>query len=176
VVRSLILVLLLTLRLAHATTAADLARQLKQASLDPDECYRVSELNFNKEDIKLYLTSGYLIFAKPIAGFRPAAVFVSTTVAGDAEVILMPPVRSERMSLASFTESPNLDEHLKAAVFIFTDGTGENLLARIHDSALKNVPEVGNLLGDRVTAIRFVLQRSLRQSTAQLRYSVTKSS
>jgi hypothetical protein len=148
VARSLILVLLLTLRLAHATTAADLARQLKQASLDPDECYRVSELNFNKEDIKLYLTSGYLIFAKPIAGFRPAAVFVSTTVAGDAEVILMPPVRSERMSLANFTESPNLDEHLKAAVFIFTDGTGENLLARIHDSALKNVPEVGNLLGD----------------------------
>ena len=146
--RTLLLFLLLTLRLAHATTAADLARQLKTASLDPDECYRVSELNFNKEDIKLYLTSGYLIFAKPIAGLRPAAVFVATTVAGDAEVILMPPVRSERMSLANFTESPNLDEHFKVAVFIFTDGTAESLLSRIHDSALKNVPEVGNLLGD----------------------------
>jgi hypothetical protein len=67
VVRSLLLLFVLALRLAHATTAADLARQLKTASLDPDECYRVSELNFNKEDIKLYLTSGYLIFAKPIA-------------------------------------------------------------------------------------------------------------
>jgi hypothetical protein len=153
VTRSLFLFLLLALRLAHATTAADLARQLKTASLDPDECYRVSELNFNKEDIKLYLTSGYLIFAKPIAGLRPAAVFVSTTVAGDAEVILMPPVRSERMSLANFTESPNLDEHFKAAVFIFTDGTAENLLSRIHDSALKNVPEAGNLLGDQWNGI-----------------------
>ena len=63
-------------------------------------------------------------------------------------MILMPPVRSERMSLANFIESPNLDEHFKVAVFIFTDGTAESLLSRIHDSALKNVPEAGNLLGD----------------------------
>jgi Peptidase family M1 domain len=151
VVRSLFLFFLLTLRVASATTAAELARQIKSAAFDPEECYRVTELNFNKEDIKLYLTSGYLIFTKPIAGIRPAAVFVTTAVAGDAEVILMPPVRSERMSLAHFTESPNLDEHFKAAVFIFTDGTAENLLARIHDSALKNMPEVGNLLVDQWT-------------------------
>jgi len=153
VARSLILFFLLTLRLATAATAADLSRQLKTASLDPGECYKITEFNFNKEDIKLYLTAGYVIFAKPIAGIRPAAVFVSTTVAGDAEVILMPPVRSERMSLANFTESPNLDEHFKAAVFIFTDGTAENLLSRIHDSALKNVPEVGNLLVDQWNGI-----------------------
>ncbi len=151
--RSLALFLFFAIRLANAATAADLSRQIKAASLDPAECYRITELNFNKEDIKLYLTSGYLIFAKPIAGIRPAAVFVTTTVAGDAEVILMPPVRSERMSLANFTESPNLDEHFKAAVFIFTDGTAENLLSRIHDSALKNVPEVGNLLVDQWNGI-----------------------
>ena len=147
-VRSLPLLLLIA-RLASATPAADLARQLKEVTLDVDECYRVTELNFSKEDIKVYLTSGYVIFAKPIGGSRPAAVFAANAEAGDAEVLLMPPVRSERLSLATFTDAPNLEEHLTSAILLFTDGTGDDLLAQIQaNPAAKKSPEVGHLLMD----------------------------
>lgn len=126
-----------------AGVATDLAHQFEQMSLDPDECYRVTELNISKEDIKVYLSSGYLIFAKPIAGFRPGAVFVASTDGGDAEILILPPTRGERLSLATYTKSPNLDEHLNAAAFLFTDGTAAELLAAIDATPPKKVPEIG---------------------------------
>jgi len=149
VARLLVLLFFLTLRLAQAGAASDLARQLQQASLDPQETYRVSDINFSKEDIKIYLTSGYLIFAKPIAGIRPGAVFVASAEGGDGEVLLMPPVRSERLSLATFTEAPNLEEHFKAIVMVLTDATANNLLAQIQASpTAKKLPEMGGVLTD----------------------------
>ncbi|HLK20326.1 MAG TPA: M1 family aminopeptidase [Bryobacteraceae bacterium] len=144
------LLLLLTLH-AHAapTTAADLARQLHEISLDPDECYRVIELNFVKEDLKIYLNSGFLIFSKPIAGVRSAAVFVANQEAGDAEVLIMPPVRSERLSLSTFTNSPNLNEHFKTAVMVFSDNTAAELLAEMQaNPSMKKTPEDAPLLSD----------------------------
>ena len=142
-------ILLLIARLGYAAAAADLSRELRQVALDADQCYRVTELNFSKEDVKVYLTSGYIIFAKPIRGIRPAAVFEANAEAGDAEVLLMPPLRSERLSLATFTDAPNLEEHLSAATFLFTDGTGDDLLAQIQaNPEAKKSPEAGNLLAD----------------------------
>jgi hypothetical protein len=138
--------------LATASTATDIARQLQQATLDPDECYRVIELNFNKEDVKVYLTSGYLIFTQPIAGVRTSAVFVAAVEGGDAEVLLLPPMRSERLSLANFTESPNLDEHFKAAVLVFSDATAAELLSRVQPSAKKS-PEMGALIAEKWTSV-----------------------
>jgi len=146
VLRSLPLLLLIS-SLASAAPGTDLSRQLKQVALDPDQCYRVTELNFAKEDIKVYLTSGYIIFTKPIDGIRPGAVFAANAEAGDAEVLLLPATRSERLSLATFTEAPNLEEHLATAAFLFTDGTGDHLLAQIQSNpAAKKSPEVGHLL------------------------------
>ncbi len=141
--------LLLIARLASAAAAADLSRQLKQVTLDPDECYRVTELNFAKEDIKVYLTSGYIVFAKPINGIRPGAVFAATAEAGDAEVLLLPPIRSERLSLATFIDAPNLDEHVSTAALLFTDGTGDDLLAQIQaNPAVKKSQEAGHIMAD----------------------------
>ncbi|HEV2690007.1 MAG TPA: M1 family aminopeptidase [Bryobacteraceae bacterium] len=137
---------------AVGSPAGDLSRDIQQLALDPGECFRVIELNFNKEDIKVYLTSGYVIFAKPIHGVRTGAVFVANVEAGDAEVLLLPPVRSERLSLANFTDSPNLDEHFKAAVMVFSDGTAEELLERIQSTAKKS-PEMGALIADQWTAV-----------------------
>ena len=146
--RSLAL-LLLTLRLSAALpSASDLARQLQQSALDPDECYRVLELNFAKEDLKIYFTSGYLAFAKPINGVRHAAVFSAQVEGGDGEVLLLPPIRSERLSLANFTGSPNLEEHFKTSLLIFTDSTAADLMAHIQDSGAKKTPEIGALLRD----------------------------
>ena len=79
VVRAFPLLLIASVRLLTAGVATDLARELQALSLDPNECYRVIDLNLTKEDIKIYLTSGYLIFTKPIGGFRQGAVFVAST-------------------------------------------------------------------------------------------------
>jgi hypothetical protein len=153
VTRFAVLFFFLGLRLSLATTAAEFARELHEMSLDPEECYRVIELNFAKEDVKVYLTSGYLIFAKPIHGTRYGAVFVTNADAGDAEVLLMPPSRGERLSLATFAGSPNLEEHFNSAAFIFTDDTANDLLARIQAVPQpKRSPEAGNLLADQWTS------------------------
>ncbi len=152
--RLLALVLLLSSILATAApTAGDLARQLKEMSLDADECYHVRELNFQKEDVRFFLTEGYLVYAKPIAGKPLAAVFVTDVEGGDAEILLFPPLASERRSLASFTQSPNLNEHIRTAVFLFTDDTYASLMERIRtNGAFKKKPEAGLLVAGAFTS------------------------
>ena len=136
---------------ATTPTAADLARLVNQVALDPDECYRITELNFSKEDIRIYLTSGYLSFAKPVNGTRIAAVFTTDVEAGDAEVLLIPPYRGERLSLANFTESPNLDEHFKGAAMLFTDNTAAELQAVLASRSARKNAEMGALLAENWT-------------------------
>ena len=109
-------------------SAADLAKTIRETGLDPSECYRVRDLSFVKDDIKLYLNDGYLIFSKPVLGQRLSAVFTTDVEGGDGEAIVIPPTRSERQSLAGFTQSPNLDEHFRAVLMIATEGSVERLL------------------------------------------------
>jgi hypothetical protein len=156
------LMLLASLRPALALTAADLGEQIQHIALDPAECYRVIDLNFNKEDVKVYLGSGYLIFTKPVVSGSQSkpneathlgAVFVATAEAGDADVLLLPPTRSERSSLATFTNSPNLEEHFKNAAFVFTDGTSDELLAQLQNNpAAKKSSEMGGLIAESWTS------------------------
>lgn len=147
-------ILLASLPPAFALTAADLGDEIQHVSLDPQACYRVLDLNFSKEDLKVYLASGYLIFTKPTNNTRLGAVFVANADGGDADVLLLPPTRSERSSLATFTKSPNLEEHFKSAVFIFTDGTGDDLLSRLEEnSASKKSAEMGGLIAESWTSV-----------------------
>jgi hypothetical protein len=142
---------LLCLPLA-AGPAADLARAIRENSFDREECYRVRDLRLAKEDIKIYLTDGHLIFAKPVAGRRIAAVFVADTDGGDGEVILMPPDRAERRSLAAFIHSPNLDEHFRTAVFLFTGDDYAALVSQMAENPFnRKTPEVGALLDEAYT-------------------------
>ncbi len=135
---------------AFEPSAADLAVAIRNAGLESSECYRVRELSVIKEDLRLFLTDGYLIFGKPVNGRRVAAVFTADVQGGAAEVLLLPPHRSERLSLATFTESPNLNEHFRNAVMLFTDGTAEELLQQIRSRGpVREAPEMGALLSDR---------------------------
>jgi len=137
-----------------AASAAEVGDQVEHISLDAAECYRILDLNFAKEDLKIYLASGYLIFAKPIAGAHLGAIFVTSEVAGDADLLLMPPSRSERSSLAKFTGSPTLEEHFKAGAFIFTDGTGDQLFEQLQSNpAAKKSPDMGGLIVERWTSV-----------------------
>jgi hypothetical protein len=141
-----ILILLATLPLAAAETAASLGAQLRQISLDPDACYRVRDLTVQKEDISLFFSDGRLIFSKPIGGRRLVAVYSGSEPGDDAEVLLHPPDRSERAGLAAATGSPNLNEHFRAGIFIFTDDTAEKILKEIQSGAPKPDPDAGLLL------------------------------
>lgn len=130
-----------------APTAAELASTIRQAGLDPEECYRVRDISFAREDLRLYLSDGYLILGRPVGGRRISAVFSAHNEGGDGELLLMPPSKSERLSLATFTQSPNLNEHFRIALMLFTDATAEELagLIRSRPDVAKS-PETGILL------------------------------
>ena len=138
---------------AAGPTAADTARAVRDAGLDLDQCYRVRDLSLYKEDIRLYFNDGYLIFSKPVAGERIAAVFTGDLEGGDGEILLLPPQRGERQSLARFTGSPNLDEHFHTALLMFTDDSGRALLDSIEKQGGHKAPEMAPLLAERWTPV-----------------------
>jgi hypothetical protein len=136
-----------------AESAAAIAKSLQEAGLDPDTCYRVRDLSFQKDDLRFYLTEGHIIFSRPVEGRRFGAIFTTDVPGGDAEVILFPPHRSERLSLAAFTKTPNLNEHLNTGLFLFTDGTGEQLIAQLERLSARKVPEAGLLMAQDLTPV-----------------------
>jgi hypothetical protein len=158
------LVLILPALAANAQTAVgELARRIRDAGLDPEECYQVRDLRFNREDARIYLTEGYLIFGKAVDGQRFSAVFSADIEGGDAEMLVMPPHRSERLSLASFSGSPTLSEHFHSAVLVFSDDTYPELLKLInaHGSPRKR-PEKGAELAQNWDAVVHNISRSFQ--------------
>ena len=145
--RWVVALLLFAPRILSAATAAEMARAVRESTFDRDECYRIRDLTITRDDVRLYLTDGHLIFSKPVAGRRIAAVFEADVEGGDAEVILMPPDRAERRSLAAYTDTPNLDEHFRSALFLFTGDDYDVLKSQLpNNPANKRTPEVGALL------------------------------
>ncbi len=124
-------------------TAAEIASQFDHLALDPNETYHVRDFQLVRGDLKFYFTDGTLSFATPVAG-RPMALVFSAldNEFGDAELLVLPPRRSERQSLASFTKSPNLDEHFRAAIFFFTDDTRADILRQVENHSSEKTPEV----------------------------------
>src|SRR5690349_4204097 len=108
------------IQLLSAATALEVARAVVDAGLDPAECYRVRDLNFSADRAKFFFSDGYLILGRPVLGRRITALFTTDVEGGDGEVLLLPPNRAERQSLAAYTESPNLDEHFSVAFLLFS--------------------------------------------------------
>ena len=116
--------------------------QLAGLSLDPAQTYHVRDVRLARGDITIYLNDGVLSFASSVAGKVVGAVFSCVgTETGDAEVLVMPPGRGERASLAYYTKSPNLDEHFREAIFLFTDDTHQDVLRQIQQGVVRTVPE-----------------------------------
>lgn len=137
-----------------ATASAEAERGVGEMELDRAECYRVHDVQINKDDIHLYFTDGYLIFAKPVEGARMAAVFTADVEAGDGEVLVLPPDRSERRSLVMYTGSPNLDEHINQAVLLFGDDTYADLMRQITANEFdRPQPEMGAMMADEWTPV-----------------------
>ena len=125
--------------------AAAIGAELHQLKLDPDACYRVRDIALERPDIRFFFTDGWLIFARPVAGHRIAALYSARETTDDAEILVRPSNRSERASLAQAAGTPNLNEHFRAAVFVFTDGGGEELISEIERSGAKKSEERGLL-------------------------------
>jgi hypothetical protein len=139
---------------ADAQTAAEIAGALRQIAIDPEQTYRVRDLQLARGDIKVYLTEGVLSFVTPVAGRRVAAVFTTQRVeAGDAEILVLPQQRSERASMASFTKSPNLDEHFTSAVFLFSDETTKEILEQIETRPIRKAPEFAADFAPRLNSV-----------------------
>ncbi|HLI84167.1 MAG TPA: M1 family aminopeptidase [Bryobacteraceae bacterium] len=133
-----------------AGPAAEMARAVRETTLDPAACYRVRDLTLFKEDIRIYLADGYLIFSHPVAGRPIAAVFTTDVENGGGEVILRPPSAAERRSLATYTGSPNLDEQFRAVLLFFTGDVYQSLLAEMPNNPVnRRVPEMGPLLAEK---------------------------
>lgn len=131
---------------AAPRSAKDIAASLAGASFDPEQCFRVRDIRIEREDLRLFLTDGYLIFAKPVDGRRVAAYFYAENEAGDGEVLLVPPDKAERTTLARFSGAPNLNEHIKGALLLFTDNTGDQLAAEIAEKKFQASAEMGRML------------------------------
>lgn len=147
-----------------ATPGADLARTIRETGLDPDQCYLVRDVAFSRDDIKFFFNDGYLIFSKPIAGERISAIFTTGSEdQADGELLLLPPRRDERQSLAKFTRTPNLDEHFETALMTFTDGSAKALFDEIAAGRGRPAPEVGRALAVRWDPVITGLNDSLVQ-------------
>jgi hypothetical protein len=125
--------------------AAAIGAELHRLELDPDACYRVRDLSYERPDARFFFADGWLVFARPVAGHRVAALYRASESSDDAELLLRPSNRSERASLAHSTGTPNMDEHFGMAVLLFSGG-GEDLLGAVRDNGGKPSPERGLLL------------------------------
>ncbi len=135
-------------------TAAQIAQTLRTLSVDPDQSFRVRDLHLRRGDVSFYLNEGLLVFARPVNGRGIAAVFTTVGVeAGDAEMIVMPSQPAERASLASYTETPNLDEHFDLAVLFFEDATREEILRQVASEGERKDPDLAKSLEDKLNLL-----------------------
>ncbi len=147
-------------------TAAGTSDALSQMSPDPKQTFRVRDVEFFRGDIKIYLTEGVLSFLTPIEGKTVGAVWTTEGVeAGDSEIIVLPPQRNERASLAAFTKTPNLDEHFASALFLFTDETAQELTAAIQQRPVHIAADIAPQM---TAAVHTVLQQIGADMRSQL--------
>lgn len=97
---------------------------LANDTIDPSQIYVLRDTAINRDRLKVYFNRGFMAFLKPVEGSVTGGVFV-----GDGEVLLIPPNRVEKYSLALFTQTPILEERFDWAYLRFTDSTAHELLA-----------------------------------------------
>lgn len=96
--------------------AVALYRELLNPVLDPKDVYTIREVSIIREDVHISISDGTIALMRDVNGHATGAVFD-----GDGEVLLVPPNRAERTSLALFTGSAVLEERFRSAYFRFSD-------------------------------------------------------
>ena len=101
-----------------------LYRELLNPVLDPKDVYTIREVSILREDLHISISDGTIALMRDVNGHATGAVFD-----GDGEVLLVPPNRAERTSLALFTGSAVLEQRFRSAYFRFSD---DQLAAELH--------------------------------------------
>src|SRR5574340_1165371 len=102
--------------------AAELYRKLGSVGLDAAAVYQIRGAALDREDIHITLDDGTIAFTQAVNGRITGAFFE-----GEGEVLLIPPSRAERGSLALFTGAAVLEEKFTTAYFRFNDETAADL-------------------------------------------------
>src|SRR5208337_4035824 len=98
--------------------AEDLYLKLKSVGLDTSKVYRIRDVTLDRAAVHLTLDDGTIAFTEDVAGHVSGAFFE-----GDGEVLLSPPDRTERASMALFTGGAILEESFTTAYLRFNDNT-----------------------------------------------------
>src|SRR5215472_16974394 len=101
---------------APPTRGVALYRELLNPVLDAKDVYKIREVSILREDLHISLSDGTIAFMRDVNGHTTGALFD-----GDGEVLLVPPNRAERTSLALFTGSAVLEQRFRSAYFRFSD-------------------------------------------------------
>jgi Peptidase family M1 domain len=104
--------------IAPSTSAGALYLQLRSVGLDKSRVYRIRETSFDRAAFHITLDDGTIAFTENAAGRITGAFFE-----GDGEVLLVPPDKAERGSMALFTGAAILEERFVTAYFRFNDDT-----------------------------------------------------
>jgi hypothetical protein len=121
-----VLVLVFALVLANISTlgqaappqsgAVALYRELLNPSFDAKDVYQIREVSIMMEDLHISISDGTIAFVREVNGRITGAMFE-----GVGEVLLVPPNRAERTSLALFTGSAVLEQRFQSAYLRFAD-------------------------------------------------------
>jgi len=96
--------------------AVALYRELLNPVFSPADVYTIREVSIQREDLNISLSDGTIALMRAVDGHVTGAVFE-----GVGEVLLVPPDRAERTSLALFTQSAVLEQGFASAYFRFFD-------------------------------------------------------
>lgn len=108
----------------HPPEPLELLKDLNSVTLDRPHVYVIRDAHITRGRMEMYLNRGFVAFLTPVAGEVTGAVFW-----GEGEVLMIPPDRAEKRSLAQFTRSPILEEKIDSVYMRFTDQTAQELLA-----------------------------------------------
>ena len=99
-------------------SAEDLYMQLRGVGLGKSRVYRARDVSIDRATFHIALNDGTIAFTEDVAGRVTGAFFE-----GDGEILLSPPNRYERASMALFTGEAILEERFVTAYFRFNDDT-----------------------------------------------------
>ena len=107
---------------AVSNRAQALYMQLGGVGLERTRVYKARDVSIDRAEIHISLDNGVIGFTSDVLGKVTGAFFE-----GDGEILLAPPDKAERASMALFTGAAILEEQFITAYFRFNDSTYEEL-------------------------------------------------
>ena len=118
--------------------AEELYSQLRTIGLDKSRVFRIRDASLDRSSLHIAFENGTIAFTQDVDGRITGAYFE-----GDGEVLLIPPNKMERASMALFTDMAILEEQFITGYFRFNDATYAELepFLRPADNAQEFVTE-----------------------------------